>query len=108
MAAKCAHPVTMREDRTGCSDASCYIQRVLVKWYSNSPARGYSRPQVTRETYVQLHKSLDGIDKVVVMQPDVYGVDNSCILNAVDWMKSRDIPAEPSTVNGITRLGAVR
>lgn len=57
--------------------------------YPYSPARGYTPPEATLESYLQLHKALGGIDRAVLTQPSVYGVDNSCMLDAVAKMKGK-------------------
>ena len=50
--------------------------------YPYSPARGYTPPDAPLSAYNRLHKVL-GIDKGVLTQPSVYGIDNSAILDAV-------------------------
>lgn len=57
--------------------------------YAYSKARGYTPPTATLETYLELHKVLGGIKRAVLTQPSVYGVDNSCMLDAVDKMDGK-------------------
>jgi len=51
--------------------------------YDYSPARGYTPPAASLRDYLQLHQSLGGIQRAVLTQPSVYGVDNTCMLDAV-------------------------
>ena len=57
--------------------------------YPFSPARGYTPPAATLETYLNLHRTLGGIDRAVLTQPSVYGTDNACMLDAVDKMNGK-------------------
>jgi predicted TIM-barrel fold metal-dependent hydrolase len=61
--------------------------------YPYSPARGYTPPDASLETYLALHKTLGGpngaIERAVLTQPSVYGTDNSCMLDAVDKMDGK-------------------
>jgi len=57
--------------------------------YPHSSARGYTPPEASLETYLNLHKTLGGIERAVLTQPSVYGTDNSCMLDAVDQMNGR-------------------
>ena len=57
--------------------------------YAFSPARGYTPPEASLESYLALHKKLGGIERAVLTQPSVYGTDNSCMLDIVDRMKGR-------------------
>ena len=57
--------------------------------YPYSPARGYTPPDASLESYLHLHRALGGIDRAVLTQPSVYGVDNSCMLDVVDKMKGK-------------------
>ncbi len=57
--------------------------------YAYSSARGYTPPEATLENYLELHKALGGIEKAVLTQPSVYGVDNSCMLDAVEKMDGK-------------------
>lgn len=68
--------------------------------YPFSRARGYTPPEATLESYLQLHKALGGIDRAVLTQPSVYGTDNACMLNAVSKMsgKFRAVVAVDDTV----------
>jgi len=57
--------------------------------YPYSPARGYTPPEATLNSYLKLHQALGGIEKAVLTQPSVYGTDNSCMLDAVDKMNGK-------------------
>lgn len=57
--------------------------------YPYSSARGYTPPDASLETYLGLHQTLGGIERAVLTQPSVYGVDNSCMMDAVDKMGDR-------------------
>lgn len=60
-----------------------------VQKYPLSPARGYTPPEASLETFLALHKTLGGIERAVLTQPSVYGTDNSCMLDAVAEMDGR-------------------
>jgi predicted TIM-barrel fold metal-dependent hydrolase len=51
-----------------------------------SPGRGYTPPEASLENYLRLHRALGGIERAVLTQPSVYGVDNECMLDAVAQM----------------------
>jgi len=55
---------------------------VFESCYPLSPARGYNPPQSTLADLKHLHATL-GIDRVVLTQPSVYGIDNSAIVDAM-------------------------
>lgn len=57
--------------------------------YPYSSARGYTPPGASLETYLNLHQTLGGIDRAVLTQPSVYGIDNSCMMDALDKMGDR-------------------
>lgn len=57
--------------------------------YPFSPDRGYTPPGASLDAYLDLHKALGGIDRAVLTQPSVYGVDNSCMLDAVKKMNGK-------------------
>ena len=57
--------------------------------YPYSSKRGYTPPDASLETYLNLHQTLGGIDRAVLTQPSVYGIDNSCMMDAVDKMGDR-------------------
>src|SRR5207253_10030902 len=50
--------------------------------------RIYTPPQASVEELLQLQKDLH-LDRVVVVQPSVYGTDNSCTVDAVQRMGAR-------------------
>ncbi|MBT5659865.1 MAG: amidohydrolase family protein [Rhodospirillaceae bacterium] len=57
--------------------------------YPYSPRRGYTPPDASLQTFLNLHRTLGGIERAVLTQPSVYGTDNSCMLDAVDTMGDR-------------------
>lgn len=57
--------------------------------YPYSSARGYTPPDASLETYLNLHKALGGIKRAVLTQPSVYGIDNTCMMDACDSMGDR-------------------
>lgn len=57
--------------------------------YPYSPKRGYTPPDASLGTFLDLHKTLGGIDRAVLTQPSVYGIDNSCMMDALDGMGDR-------------------
>jgi predicted TIM-barrel fold metal-dependent hydrolase len=50
--------------------------------YAFSPARGYTPPDASLETYLGVLEVL-GIERAVLTQPSVYGTDNSAMLDAM-------------------------
>ena len=50
--------------------------------YPWSPARGYTPPDALLEDYALVQQRL-GLERVVVVQPSVYGTDNRCTCDAV-------------------------
>ncbi len=50
--------------------------------YAYSPTRGYTPPDASLETYLQVLDVL-GIERAVLTQPSVYGTDNSAMLDAM-------------------------
>ena len=54
--------------------------------YPYSPTRGYTPPDASLEQYLHLLKTLGGIERAVLTQPSVYGIDNECMLDAVEKM----------------------
>ena len=50
--------------------------------YDYSPRRGYTPPDASLEDYLRLHAML-GMERGVLTQPSVYGVDNTAMLDAV-------------------------
>jgi predicted TIM-barrel fold metal-dependent hydrolase len=53
-----------------------------------APARGYTPEVASIEELRSLHRALS-IDRVVVVQPSVYGTDNACTLDAVRRLGNR-------------------
>lgn len=52
--------------------------------YAFSPARGYTPPDASLQSFLALHRTLGNIERAVLTQPSVYGTDNSCMLDAVE------------------------
>lgn len=50
--------------------------------YAYSPARGYTPPDASIDTYLGVLEAL-GIERAVLTQPSVYGTDNSAMLDAM-------------------------
>lgn len=50
--------------------------------YAYSPARGYTPPDASLDTYLKVLDVL-GIERAVLTQPSVYGTDNSAMLDAM-------------------------
>ena len=63
--------------------------------YPYAPTRGYTPPDATLESYLRLHEIL-GIERAVLTQPSVYGVDNSAMLDAM--------AKHPGPIKGIAAL----
>lgn len=57
--------------------------------YPYSCKRGYTPPDASLETYLNLHQTLGGIDRAVLTQPSVYGTDNTCMMDVVDKVGDR-------------------
>lgn len=53
-----------------------------------SAGRGYTPPVASLESFLELHDVL-GIERAVLTQPSVYGVDNTAILEAVEQYPER-------------------
>ncbi len=73
---------------TGAVDCHAHIFGPASR-YSYSSKRGYTPPDASLVTYLSLHETLGGIDRAVLTQPSVYGIDNSCMMDAVDKMGGR-------------------
>jgi 2-pyrone-4,6-dicarboxylate lactonase len=79
--------------------------------YPWSPARGYTPPDALLEDYAAVQARL-GLERVVVVQPSVYGIDNRCTHDAVVRLRPRGrgvavLPAEvsPSELAGLDAAG---
>ena len=78
-----------------------------------SPSRGYEPPDAPLESLIA-HLDLIGADRAVIVQPSVYGFDNSCLLDAIARSDGRCIgvcvPAPGTTTTDLDRLhrGGVR
>lgn len=80
---------------SGACDCHAHIFGPVAK-YPYSPARGYTPPDASLESYQQLHKVL-GIERAVLTQPSVYGTDNRAMLDA--------IAEAPDRMRGVAALG---
>jgi predicted TIM-barrel fold metal-dependent hydrolase len=71
--------------------------------------RVYTPPQATIEELLDLHKTLR-MDRVVIVQPSVYGTDNACTLDAVRKLGSRAravaVIDKDTTPNAIDEMAA--
>ena len=56
--------------------------------YAYSPRRGYTPPDATLAAYESLHRTL-GVERGVLTQPSVYGVDNTAMLDAMARSRGR-------------------
>jgi 2-pyrone-4,6-dicarboxylate lactonase len=59
-----------------------------VERYPYSPNRGYTPPDSSLEQMLHMHAML-GIERVVLTQPSVYGIDNAAILEAMTRIPDR-------------------
>jgi predicted TIM-barrel fold metal-dependent hydrolase len=73
--------------------------------------RTYTPPDATANELVQLQRSLQ-LDRVVVVQPSVYGADNSCTLDAIRRLGARargvaviDKTTSPGAIDDMTAAG---
>ena len=71
-----------------------------------SPTRGYTPPEATLDEMLSMHRTL-GIDRVVLVQPSVYGTDNSAILEGADRLgdRARAVVALGGDVSDATLAG---
>lgn len=56
--------------------------------YRFAPARAYTPPDASIDDLLKLQKRL-GFERVVIVQPSVYGTDNSCTLDALKELGAR-------------------
>ena len=73
--------------------------------YRFAPDRTYTPPDASIAELLALQKRL-GFERVVVVQPSVYGTDNSCTLDAVGQLGSR--ARAVVVIDGQTRLEEMR
>jgi 2-pyrone-4,6-dicarboxylate lactonase len=73
---------------------------VFAPAYKLSPDRGYNPPDSTLADLKHLHAVL-GIDRVVLTQPSVYGVDNAAILDAMTALNA-ETPNRARAVAAVT------
>jgi 2-pyrone-4,6-dicarboxylate lactonase len=68
--------------------------------YPLSPKRGYNPPEASPESYHHLLATL-GVSRAVLVQPSVYGTDNTAMLDAVarDPVNKRAVVAVTATVS---------
>lgn len=62
-----------------------------------SPDRGYTPPDASLESFLELHRVL-GIERAVLTQPSVYGTDNTAIVEAV--------AAHPQHMRAVAAVGS--
>jgi predicted TIM-barrel fold metal-dependent hydrolase len=61
---------------------------VFASNYRLAPVRGYTPPESTLADLMYMHDVL-GVDRVVFVQPSVYGTDNSAVLDAMAQIPQR-------------------
>lgn len=66
----------------------CHVHVFDPVRFSYSPSRRYTPPPATMSDLIAFHAAL-GIERVVVVQPSVYGTDNSCLCDALKRLGSR-------------------
>ncbi|SAL02947.1 2-pyrone-4,6-dicarboxylate hydrolase [Caballeronia pedi] len=72
-------PLTFRVP-DGTTDCHCHI--FDPEHFPYSPKRRYTPPPATVNDLRQFHKAI-GVQRTVLVQPSVYGTDNSCLLDAL-------------------------
>src|SRR3978361_1761802 len=70
-----------RKRLTGATDCHLHIFGPQDR-YPYTAQRAYTPPEATLSVYNKLSSSL-GLDRMVIVQPSVYGKDNSCTLDMV-------------------------
>ena len=75
-----AHPPAERPPPLAC-DCHFHIFGPYNR-YPLSPGRSYSPPEASVSQYLELAERI-GIERMVVVQPSIYGTDNACTLDAV-------------------------
>ena len=75
-----------------------------------TPSRGYTPERASVEEMRTLHRALH-MDRVVIVQPSIYGTDNACTLDAVKQLGSRaraiaviDVQAPAASESGLADL----
>ncbi len=77
-----------RAPRTNLPDGSIDTHvHVFDSRYPMSPQRGYDPPDSRLEHLMAMHKTI-GIDRVVLTQASIYGIDNQAMLDACDALNS--------------------
>ena len=80
--AKASQPRTPVNFPVPAGACDCHVHAFDPERFPFSPARGYTPEPATAGEMMALHRAL-GTTRVVVVQPSVYGTDNSCTLNAI-------------------------
>ena len=106
--AEAALRAPQRRAPAGAADCHMHVFGPAAR-YPWSPARGYTPAQALLEDYAAVQARL-GLERVVVVQPSVYGTDNRCTRDAVVRLGSRGrgiavLPAEVSPAE-LARLDA--
>jgi predicted TIM-barrel fold metal-dependent hydrolase len=68
----------------------CHVHIFDPNRFPYMAGRVYTPPQASIEDLLDLHKTL-GIDRAVIVQPSVYGADNSCTVDAVRRLGARGV-----------------
>ena len=89
----------------------CHVHTFDPQHFPYAPTRPYSPEPVSVEELQSLHRSLH-IGRVIVVQPTVYGTDNSGVLDAMKKLGSRsrgvaviDLKAPDSALDELDRAG---
>jgi predicted TIM-barrel fold metal-dependent hydrolase len=78
-------PVNFRPPRDACD---CHVHIFDSARFPYAAKRVYTPPQALIEDLLDLQKALR-LDRVVIVQPSVYGADNSCTVDAVRKLGAR-------------------
>ncbi|SAK79887.1 amidohydrolase 2 [Caballeronia hypogeia] len=67
----------------GVVDSHCHI--FDPHQFQYSPTRKYTPPPATVQELQRFHSAI-GVQRTVLIQPSVYGIDNSCLVNALEQL----------------------
>jgi predicted TIM-barrel fold metal-dependent hydrolase len=85
--AKASQPHTPVNFPVPADACDCHVHALDPRRFPFSPARTYTPAPATVAEMMALHRAL-GTTRVVVVQPSVYGTDNSCTLDAIQQQGS--------------------
>ena len=86
--AKAAQPATPVDFDVPRGDCDCHVHIFDPVHFPYFSGRLYSPPEASIDDLRSLQSALH-LDRVVVVTPSVYGIDNSCTLNAVRELGTR-------------------